>query len=126
VYRLVPLLEQYDPEVLSFTTEEHYIEGKLGQYVVVSVPESCNMARAEEIKAKVMALVKKPVVVFSHNISLLKARRLSSAEAAEVIRKGEEYAARIEANTQVVANDGDPRAEGLPGNDGGAQVPSNS
>lgn len=107
MYRLVPLLETYDPDVVSIAAEEHHIEGKLGQYVVVSVPESCNMARAEEIKAKVMALVKKPVVVFSHNISLLKASRLSSAEAAEVIRKGEEYAARIEANAQVVANDGD-------------------
>ena len=95
MYRLTPVLEKFDPEILDIVNQDHYIEGKLGQYVVVSVPESCNMVRAEEIKEKIMALVKKPVVVMSHNITLLKAVKLSASEAAEVIRNGEEHAARI-------------------------------
>jgi hypothetical protein len=84
--------------VLQVENEDHYIEGKLGQYVVVSIPESCNEFRANEIKNKVMSLVKRPVVVMTHNISLLKASKLSSSEAAEVIRKGEEYANRLKNN----------------------------
>ena len=97
MYKLTPLLEKFDSEIVSLEKQDHYIEGTLDQYVVVSVPESTNMARAEEIKEKVMSLVKKPVVVLSHNISLLKAEKLSASEAAEAIRKGEAYAKHFEA-----------------------------
>jgi hypothetical protein len=103
----VPLLEKFDEDALEIgVQEDHYVEGRFGDYVVVSVPESCNMARAEEIREKVMALVKRPVVVLSHNISLLKVTRLSSSEAAEVIRKGEAYAERIEANIKALTGGG--------------------
>lgn len=111
VYRLEPLLDRDDPDLLAIHAPEHHVEGSFGQYVVVSVPESCNMARAEEIKAQVAAIVKRPVVVMSHNISLLKAVKLTSSEAAECIRKGEEYAAamqqRVAEIVTEVPSDGD-------------------
>ena len=120
VYRLVPLLDHDDPDLLEQHAPDHVIEGKLGEYVVVSVPESCNMARADEIKEQVMAVVKRPVVVMSHNISLLKAVKLSASEAAECIRKGEEYAEAMQVRVADLAgdvhSDGDPKAEGLPEN----------
>ena len=103
MYRLTPLLDRNDPDLLAISAPEHHIEGTFGQYVVVSVPESCNMARAEEIKEQVMALVKRPVVVMSHNISLLKATKLSASEAAECIRKGEEYAEAMQARIADLA-----------------------
>ena len=104
VYRLTPLLDRNDPDILELSAPEHHIEGTFGQYVVVSVPESCNMARAEEIKEQVMALVHRPVVVMSHNITLLKATKLGASEAAECIRKGEEYAAAAESRLADLAS----------------------
>ena len=95
MYRLEPLLEKADPDVIAVVNQTHHIEGQLGQYVVVSVPECCNLERAEQIKNQVMELVKKPVVVLSHNISLLKAVKLSPSEAAQVIKQGEEYAEQM-------------------------------
>lgn len=122
MYRLVPLLDKFDESTLEIgVQEDHYVEGKFGEYVVVSVPESCNMARAEEIKEKVMALVKKPVVVMSHNISLLKVTRLSASEAAEVIRKGEEYASRIEANIKALTDGRDRSGVPLLGDSGSGE-----
>ena len=100
--RLTPILEKFDSEVLGIEKTDHYIEGVLDQYVIVSVPECTNMARAEEIKAQVMTLVKKPVVVISHNISLLKAVKLSASEAANAIRQGEEYETKTRQNAESV------------------------
>jgi hypothetical protein len=107
VYRLEPLLDRDDPDILAMHAPDHHIEGTFGEYVVVSVPESCNMARAEEIKAQVMAMVKRPVVVMSHNITLLKATKLSSSEAAECIRKGEQYAEAMQQRVADIASDVD-------------------
>ena len=105
MYRLEPLLGRDDPDLLAQNAPDHHIEGTFGQYVVVSVPESCNMARAEEIKEQVMTLTKRPVVVMSHNISILKATKLSASDAAECIRKGEEYAEAMQARIADLAGD---------------------
>lgn len=105
MYRLEPLLDHDDLDVLAACAPEHHIEGTFAQYVVVSVPESCNMARAEEIKEQVMALVGRPVVVMSHNISLLKAVKLSASEAAECIRRGEEYAEAMQARASALTDE---------------------
>lgn len=72
--------------------EGHFVEGSIGQYVIVSVPPTTTVRAAEEVKARVMQLTKKPVCVITHNVSLLRAVRLTASEAAAVIKRGEDYA----------------------------------
>lgn len=105
VYRLEPLLDRDDPNILEQHAPDHMIEGTFGEYVIVSVPESCNMLRAKDIQNQVTALVHRPVVVMSHNISLLKATKLSASEAAECIRKSEKYAEVAEQRGIKVTSD---------------------
>ena len=95
MYRLVPLLDKVDPEITSVSDESYFVEGSFEDYIIVSVPESCNLLRAEEIKAKVMGLFNKPVIVLTHNISLLKATKLTASEANLAIKEGEYYMAKI-------------------------------
>ena len=95
MYRLVPLLDKVDPEITSVKDESYFVEGSFEDYIIVSVPESTNLLRAEEIKAKVAGLFNKPVIVLTHNISLLKATKLTASEANLVIKESDYYMSKI-------------------------------
>jgi hypothetical protein len=116
VYRLEsalePLTEEEMESAVAVQAEKHHIEGKLEDYIVVSVPETTSYEMAEDIKNRVMAVVKRPVCVISHNVSVLRAVKLTPKEAAEVIKKGEDYAEQQLAQAQH-AGDGDGSGPGL-------------
>ena len=96
IYRLESLLSKVDTLGFAVEGEVHHIEGAIDQYVVVSVPETTSYAQAERIKTEAIRLTGKPACVVSHNVTFLRAVKLSPKEAAEVVKQGENHAARVE------------------------------
>jgi hypothetical protein len=85
----VPLFEHPERGMLS-SDVVHYIEGELGQRLVISIPETETAETAEGIQQAAEAEFKKPVLMITHNITFMKAVRLSPNETAAVIKRSEE------------------------------------
>lgn len=68
-----------------------YVEGKLGDVVFASVPPSASGHSCERLEEtlRVSFADKKQVCVLTHNIELLKARKLTPKEAAAIVRRVE-------------------------------------
>jgi hypothetical protein len=89
---------QNDPEA------EWIIEGGLEQFVIVSVPPATTMRLAEGIRQSLVEQLQRPVLLISHNISLLSAERLEPNEAAVWLHKMEKFEAmRQEREKQALA-----------------------
>ncbi len=88
-----------------------YIEGRLEDVVFASVPPTASGHSCERLAETLQVSLqdKKQICVLTHNIELLKARKLSPTEAAEIIRRVEapsvaEAFARREALFQQISN----------------------
>lgn len=89
VYKLESLFD--GPEgTLEIAGSEHYIDGKLGSYLIVSVPETTSKASAVELERKLSEVAKRPVLVVTHNITFLRATMLSGKEREELHKKIQE------------------------------------
>lgn len=68
-----------------------YIEGELGDVVFASVPPSASGNTCERLAETLQVTFKdkKQVCVLTHNIELLKARKLTPSESAEIVRRVE-------------------------------------
>lgn len=91
MYRVEPLLDRDNIKDLPDWPESH-IEGQLGNYLVVSVPVTTSFSKLAEIRQKMMEVTGGPVLVITHNMSLLKATKLPPKEASQVIKNAEDYA----------------------------------
>jgi len=70
----------------------YYVEGEIEHCIVVSVPETTSNRAVNALQAQLEAQFKRTVLVFTHNIQLLKVEKLTAAEANEVIRQAEDGA----------------------------------
>lgn len=124
IYRLTKFVRPLDPAVdeaaseavpkLAELGEPHNIEGKIGQYIILSVPETCSEDSAASLRDQAMTLLKRPVIVVTHNVMFMQAVRLPPKEAAEVVREAEDYAearasAVQEAAVEPVAETAEPK-----------------
>lgn len=62
----------------------YVVEGSLADFVVVSVPETVSASVAREIVEQLQTQMKKPVMVITHNVMFMRARRLTRREMADV------------------------------------------
>jgi hypothetical protein len=77
-------------EVLKVGDTVHYIDGKLGDYLIVSVPETTSKASAIQLERELSEVAKKPVLVVTHNIAFLRATMLTGREREELKKKIQE------------------------------------
>lgn len=85
IYKLEPLFRDPDKKTLVVEDATHYIEGRVGEHLVVSVPETTTRASAMELESAFAELAKKPVLVVTHNITFLRATLLTSKEELELV-----------------------------------------
>ena len=90
MYRVEHLFRSDDRKELLIDGESHYIEGRLEDYHVVSVPEITTEATASEIRHKIEQNIGEPVMVVTHNVCFLTAVRLAPKEAAQLIKQAED------------------------------------
>ena len=92
-------------ETLLIDGEEHYIEGEIDSYVVVSVPETTTEGAANIVKAKIQAATNRPVLVVTHNIEFMRLRELDHKETALRIKEAEDAAIKHEEALVAVHGD---------------------
>jgi hypothetical protein len=68
------------------------VEGELDGRLVVSVPVTTSIERIRNIHDQLEVEFNKPVCVITHNMEFLVAKKLPPKEAAEVIKRIEDYA----------------------------------
>ena len=85
VYRLEALFGDGQKEPVTIKDKTYYVEGRLGEHCIVSVPETTTRASATDLERKLTEIVKKPVLVVTHNMTFLKATLLSGKEQAKII-----------------------------------------
>ena len=72
----------------SFTEgTEFEVEGSIEDHVIVSVPTSMKERSVRELLEKLSKEISSPVIVVTHNISFLKAKKMTPKEVAELARK---------------------------------------
>jgi len=92
VYQLEPVFVSKGHSVLDKSTQ-YYIEGdELEGCVIVSVPNTTTHAACRELEQQLQKTLKKTVLIFTHNVKFLKAKKLDSTEGAKVIRQIERTA----------------------------------
>lgn len=89
MYRFTPLFRDQERKVLE-ARPETFVEGKIGNYLIVSVPESTTTAAALAVRDQSMEAFKCPVMVVTHNVEFVKVERLSAADATRVLREIDE------------------------------------
>ena len=122
-YRLIPL---FDGETRKeWPDSPHWVvEGELEDHTIVSVPVTTSMESIRRIHDQLQSEFGKPVCVITHNMEFLAAKKLPPKEAADVIKRIEDYgeartreiekeAARIDAETEAATDElistvGDP------------------
>jgi cobalamin biosynthesis Mg chelatase CobN len=133
VYKLESLFVASGGQELLIDDRPYYLEGELENRVILSVPEDTSRAAVERIQKSAQALLGKPCLVTTHNVEFMRVRKLSAAEAAQVIKRGEEQTAaalkRLEAevaaetntkveNTDATMRDGSGPRDGVHGDSG--------
>ena len=87
IYKLEPLFKDVENNTLVVDSKTtHYVNGTVSGYLVVSVPETTSRASAIELENQIQKVTKKPVLIVTHNISLLRATMLTGKERAELAR----------------------------------------
>jgi hypothetical protein len=84
VYKLEALFHDAERDALVVKDNTYYIDGRLSDYLVVSVPESTTRASAINLEHELSKLAKKPVLIVTHNMSFLRATLLTAKEKAEL------------------------------------------
>ena len=88
LYRLEPLLSGKREELPQ--APDHFIEGEIEGVVFVSVPHTATHASVTELCQKLSDTLGKRVSYITHNISLLKAKKLNPKEAAKAVKRVED------------------------------------
>lgn len=89
MYKLEALFGEDDEQVLRVHDESYYIEGEIDEWLVISVPETTRIEEVQAFKKGLEQGTRRPVLVVTHNISFMRARKLTPNEAADVIRRAE-------------------------------------
>lgn len=134
VYQLVPLasppgVNPFDAPLLP--AEDYSVQGELDDYIIVSVPTTTSQNAAESLRKRLTEAVQRPVILVTHNIHFLRARKMSSAEARKTIKRAEagleqitrEVLARKNAGAESVEPPVSPGGEGSLAANGGADDP---
>lgn len=90
MYKLESLFVASGGQELLIDDRPYYLEGELENRVILSVPEDTSRAAVERIQKSAQALLGKPCLVTTHNVEFMRVRKLSPADAAQVIKRGEE------------------------------------
>lgn len=91
VYRLEHVFKGDSPEQPLLVDEQpHYIEGELGNRVIISVPEMTSMVTVERIQDVAEEALGKPVLVVTHNVEFMKAVKLTPQETSKVVKQVED------------------------------------
>lgn len=69
--------------------EDYSVQGELDDYIIVSVPTTTSQNAAESLRKRLTEAVQRPVILVTHNIHFLRARKMSSAEARKTIKRAE-------------------------------------
>lgn len=83
LYALTPLLRNGEvlEEAPVFT-----LRGSIDQYRIVSVPETTSAATVREMGKELQRILKKPVIVVTHNTEFLKVKRITGKEASKIMK----------------------------------------
>ncbi len=84
VYRLEPMFENSKGVAVTVEGKTFHIDGRLGDCLVLSVPESTTRAAALELEQSIGDVAKKPVLIVTHNMKFLRATLLTAKEKAEL------------------------------------------
>lgn len=94
--------------------EDCAIEGELEGYILVSVPPTISHQAAKVLQDKLRETLGKPVMLFTHNVLFLRAEKMSSKEANEVLKEVEDgvaaQAAAAKQRTRIAAATAAPAA----------------
>ena len=126
VYRVESLYGASDHQLLKLEGEEHFLEGEIDQWLIISVPETIRVEVAAQYKQQLQIATGRPVMIITHNVQFVKLNRLSPSEAAKVIKRAEdnafedieeaEAAARIkEERAKLVSGDGSGSGDSVDG-----------
>ena len=77
-YKLVAIEKKEDGNIVP--RNEFEIEGRLEDHVVISVPPTMTERSVRELLENLSKKISAPVIVVTHNISFLKARRMTARE----------------------------------------------
>jgi hypothetical protein len=83
IYKVVPYMYNQANELVPMG--EYNIEGEIGDWLVVSVPEEMSASYAGKIRDDLMKRLSKPVMILSHNIQFCSVQKLGSGEAARLV-----------------------------------------
>lgn len=110
VYRVEHLFQPRDSDDAQFSIGQvHHIEGELDDRLIVSVPEITSEAAAAKLQGRLEADYNQPVMVVTHNISLMRAVRLPPKQAAEIIKNAEDA---IQRELERLGEGGDADGDG--------------
>ncbi len=84
IYKLETLFRDTEKQALITENSTHYVNGRLGEYLIVSVPETTSRSSAIDLEGVLTKLAKKPVLVVTHNIEFMRATLLTAKERAEL------------------------------------------
>lgn len=90
VYRLEPMFRPDARRPVLATGPEHYLEGEIGDCLVVSVPPTTSYESCRQLREQLCAAFARPdsrVLIITHNIEFLRVKRLTATEAARLIRE---------------------------------------
>jgi len=84
IYKLEPLFRNEKCELVAKGEHTYYIDGRIGEYAIVSVPETTSRASALALERGLSELAKKPVLIVTHNMTFMRATLLSREERTEL------------------------------------------
>jgi hypothetical protein len=89
VYRFTPLFRDQEKKTLE-ARPDTFVEGEIGDYLIVSVPETLTTASAKMVRDQAMEAFKRPVMIITHNVEFVRVEKLSTAEATRLLREIDE------------------------------------
>lgn len=97
LYRVTPMFpDPMFPDKHAAGPMTYVIDGSIDNAVIVRVPVSTTMREAADIEAAIVADTKRPVLVITTNIELLKVERLQPEEINRILGGGEQVIEDLE------------------------------
>lgn len=85
---------------------EHYIEGKLGDIQLVSIPETTSHAMASQLKTSLEEALGVVVLIVTHNTQFMQVRKMTPSDSSKVVKEVEDI--REERAVQLLGPDFQP------------------
>jgi protein required for attachment to host cells len=86
-YQLTPYGQ--DKEGSAQKGEAYVVQGHIDNHVIVSVPETMTTLSAQELSKQLEEELGKPIIMLTHNISVLRAKRVKASEVKLLEQKDE-------------------------------------